>query len=46
MLAAAALLWATSELSTLHARFAQVARKIIAKVFRWQAAPAGATKDF
>src|SRR2546430_4370117 len=38
MLAAAALLWATSELSTLHERFAQ-ARKIIQKVVRWQPAP-------
>jgi Transposase DDE domain len=38
MLAAAALLWATSELPTLQARFAQ-ARKIVRKVFRWQPAP-------
>jgi hypothetical protein len=45
MLAAAALLWATSELSTLHARFAQ-ARKIIAKVFRWQPAPGGSSQGF
>jgi hypothetical protein len=45
MLAAAALLWATSELSTLHARFAQ-ARKIIAKVFRWQAAPGRSYQGF
>jgi hypothetical protein len=45
MLAAAALLWATSELSTLHERFAQ-ARKIIAKVFRWQPAPGGSSQGF
>ena len=38
MLAATAVLWATSELSTLHERFAQ-ARTIIKKVFRWQPAP-------
>jgi len=37
LLAATALLWATSELSTLRERFAQ-ARKIIEKVFRWQPA--------
>jgi DDE family transposase len=45
MLAAAALLGATSELSTLHERFAQ-ARKIIAKVFRWQPAPGGSSQGF
>ena len=45
MLAAAALLWATSELSTLHERFVQ-ARKIIAKVFRWQPAPGGSSQGF
>src|ERR1700745_16654 len=38
MLAVAAVLWATSELSTLQGRFAQ-ARKIVQKVFRWQLAP-------
>jgi Transposase DDE domain len=38
LLAAAALLWATSERSTLRDRFAQ-ARKIVRKVFRWQPAP-------
>ena len=38
MLAVAALLWATSELNTLHARVEQ-ARKIVKKVFRWQPAP-------
>jgi len=45
MLAAAALLWATSELSTLHERFAQ-ARKIITKVFRWQPAPGVSYQGF
>lgn len=45
MLAAAALLWATSELSTLHERFAQ-ARKIIKKVFRWQPAPGMSYQGF
>ena len=35
VLAATALLWATSDLPTLHARFVQ-ARKVIAKVFRWR----------
>jgi hypothetical protein len=34
-LAAAAVLWATSELRTVHARFVQ-ARKLITKVFRWR----------
>jgi hypothetical protein len=38
MLAAAALLWATSEASTLHERFVQ-ARKLSREVFRWQRAP-------
>ncbi len=38
MLAAAAVLWATSELNTLHERFVQ-ARKVITKVFRWCPAP-------
>ena len=37
LLAATALLWATSEANTLHERFVQ-ARKLIAKVFRWQLA--------
>jgi hypothetical protein len=37
-LAAAAVLGATSELKTLHERFAQ-ARKILTKVFRWHPAP-------
>jgi hypothetical protein len=37
---AAALWWATSDLSTLHERFTQ-ARKIITKVFRWQRVPGG-----
>jgi hypothetical protein len=45
LLAATALLWATSELSTLHERFAQ-ARKIIAKVFRWQLAPGVSYQGF
>jgi hypothetical protein len=40
MLAAAAVVGATSELSTWHDRVAQ-ARKIIAKVFRWQPPPGG-----
>ena len=44
-LAAAALLWATSELSTLHARFMQ-ARKLIKTVFRWQPAPGGSYQGF
>ena len=38
LLAAAALLWATSEASTLPERFTQ-ARKIIQQGFRWQLAP-------
>jgi hypothetical protein len=37
--------WATSELSTLHQRFAQ-ARTIITKVFRWQLAPGGSYQGF
>ena len=43
LLAATALLWATSDLSTLHERFTQ-ARKIITKVFRWQGARVEAIK--
>jgi len=38
LLAATAVLWTTSELSTLHERFTQ-ARKIIKTVLRWQPAP-------
>lgn len=45
MLAAAALLWATSELPTLQDRFAQ-ARKIVQKVFRWQPAPGVSVQGF
>ena len=45
LLAATALVWATSELSTLHERFAQ-ARKIITKVFRWHPAPGGSYPGF
>jgi len=45
MLAAAALLWATSDLSTLHQRFEQ-ARKIIGRVFRWQLAPGVSCQGF
>ena len=45
MLAAAALLWATSELPTLRERFVQ-ARKIITKVFRWQLAPGVSCQGF
>jgi Transposase DDE domain len=45
MVAAAALLWATSELPTLQARFAQ-ARKVIAKGFRWQPAPGVSSQGF
>ncbi len=45
MLAAAALLWATSEASTLHERFVQ-ARKIIRKVFRWQPSPGVSAQGF
>jgi len=45
LLAAAALLWATSGLETLHERFAQ-ARKIITKVFRWRPAPGVSYQGF
>lgn len=45
MLAAAAVVWETSEMKTLHARVVQ-ARKIIAKVFRWQPAPGGSSQGF
>jgi hypothetical protein len=45
MLAAAALVWATSELPTLQDRFAQ-ARKIVQKVFRWQPAPGVSAQGF
>lgn len=45
MLAATALLWATSDLPTLHARFGQ-ARKIVTKVFRWQLAPGVSAQGF
>src|SRR5262245_41706691 len=45
MLAAAALLWATSELPTLRDRFAQ-ARKIVRKVFRWQPSPGLSSQGF
>jgi hypothetical protein len=45
LLAATAVLWATSELSTLHERFAQ-ARKIIKTVFRWQPAPGVSYQGF
>jgi hypothetical protein len=45
MLAATALLWATSDLPTLHERFVQ-ARQIIRKVFRWQLAPGGSYQGF
>jgi len=45
LLAAAALLWATSERSTLHARFVE-ARQIITKVFRWRPAPGGSYQGF
>jgi hypothetical protein len=45
LLAATALLWATSDLPTLHARFVQ-ARKVIAKVFRWRRAPGGSAQGF
>src|SRR3954470_10759894 len=45
MLVAAALMWATSELPTLQARFAQ-ARKIVQKVFRWQPAPGRSVQGF
>jgi hypothetical protein len=45
LLAATALVWATSELSTMHERFAQ-ARKLINKVFRWHPAPGGSYQGF
>ena len=45
MVAAAAVLWATSELSTLHERLAQ-ARKILTKVFRWCPAPGVSYQGF
>jgi hypothetical protein len=45
MLAAAALLWATSELANLKDRFEQ-ARKIVHKIFRWQAAPGATYQGF
>lgn len=45
MLAAAALVWATSELKTLQERFVQ-ARKLIQKVFRWQPAPGVSSQGF
>lgn len=45
MLAAAALLWATSGGPTLRDRFAQ-ARKIVQKVFRWQPAPGVSGQGF
>jgi hypothetical protein len=43
--AAAAWLWARSEASTWHERFAQ-ARKVIRKVFRWQLAPGRREQGF
>jgi len=45
MLAAAAVLWATSGLDTLQERFTQ-ARKIITKVFRWHLAPGVSYQGF
>lgn len=45
MLAATALVWALSEASTLQERFGQ-ARKIMARVFRWQLAPGGSYQGF
>src|SRR5215467_8747030 len=45
LLAATALLWATSDLPTLRARFVQ-ARKVMAKVFRWRRAPGGSAQGF
>lgn len=45
MLAVAALLWATSELTNLQARFAQ-SRKIVKKVFRWQMPPGATYQGF
>lgn len=45
MLAVAALLWATSELTNLKDRFEQ-ARKIVGKVFRWQPPPGATYQGF
>lgn len=45
MVAAAALLWATSERSTLKGRFEQ-ARSIVAKIFRWQVTPGETYQGF
>ncbi len=45
MVAAAALLWAASERKTLNDRFEQ-ARSIVAKIFRWQAAPGETYQGF
>lgn len=45
MLAVAALLWATSDLTNLKDRFEQ-ARKIVDKIFRWQAAPGATYQGF
>src|SRR5258706_11588172 len=45
MLAATALLWATSERATLYERFAQ-ARTLIQRVFRWQLAPGVSYQGF
>jgi hypothetical protein len=45
LVAATALLWATSDLPTLHARFVQ-ARQLITKVFRWQRAPGVSYQGF
>jgi hypothetical protein len=45
MVAATALLWATSDLPTGHARFGQ-ARQIVTKVVRWQRAPGVSVQGF
>ena len=45
MLAVAALLWATSELTNLKDRFEQ-ARKIVDRIFRWQPAPGATYQGF
>jgi len=45
MLAATALLWATSDLFTLKDRFQQ-ARKIVSKIFRWHAPPGATYQGF
>ena len=45
MLAAAALLWATSDRPTLQGRF-EHARKIVKKVFRWMPAPGATYQGF